>query len=94
MAELSVLQMIGGIWGVVTAVWIALAIYRSLIGMREEDTIYLSAGESKMESEQRVIHEQLSKLAPYTRGFGWASIALAIAFAAVWVFGVIRDLLR
>ena len=90
----SLLQIIAGMWGAVTAVWLALAIYRSFIGMREEDTVYLSAGEAKMEAEQRVIHERLQKLAPYTRGFGYGSLALALACAGVWGYGVLRDLLR
>ena len=94
MSEFSLLQIFAGLWGVVTAAWVVLAIYRSFIGMREEDTVYLSAGEAKMEAEQRVIQERLHKLAPYTRSLGYGSLALALACAGIWGYGVLRELLR
>ena len=94
MSEFSLLQIVGGLWGVVTAAWFVLMVYRSFIGMREEDTIYLSAGEAKMEAEQRVIHARLNKLAPYTRSLGYGSLALALACAGIWGYRVLGDLLR
>ena len=94
MSESSLLEIVAGLWGVVTAGWLVLAIYRSFIGMREEDTVYLSAGEAKMEAEQRVIQERLHKLAPYTRSLGFGSLALALACAGIWGYGVLRELLR
>ena len=94
MSASSLLQIVAGVWGAVTAAWLALAIYRSFIGMREEDTVYLSAGEAKMEAEQRVIQERLHKLAPYTRSLGFGSLALALACAGIWGYTVLQDLLR
>ncbi|HTD44016.1 MAG TPA: hypothetical protein VK687_07535 [Bryobacteraceae bacterium] len=94
MSEFSLLQIFAGLWGVVTVAWLALMVYRSFIGMREEDTIYLSAGEARMEAEQRVIHARLQKLAPYTRSLGYGSLALAIVCAGIWGYGVLRELLR
>jgi hypothetical protein len=94
MSEFSLLQIFAALWGVVTAAWLVLMVYRSFIGMREEDTIYLSAGEAKMEAEQRVIQERLHKLAPYTRTLGYGSLALALACAGIWGYGVVRELLR
>jgi len=49
-SEFSLLQIFAGLWGIVTAGWVVLAVYRSFVGMRQEDTIYLSAGEAKMEA--------------------------------------------
>ena len=94
MSEFSLLQIFAGLWGVVTVAWFALMVYRSFIGVREEDTIYLSAGEAKMEAEQRVIHARLQKLAPYTRSLGYGSLALAIVCAGIWGYGVLHELLR
>lgn len=94
MSEFSLLQIFAGLWGVVTAAWLVLAIYRAFIGMRQEDTVYLSAGEAKMEAEQRVILERLHKLAPYTRSLGYGSLALALACGGIWGYGVLRELLR
>ncbi len=39
----------------VTAVFLSLWFYRSLAGMKEEDTLILSAAESKLEEEQKQI---------------------------------------
>jgi len=94
MSEFSLLQIFAGLWGVVTVAWLALMVYRSFIGMREEDTIYLSAGEAKMEAEQRVIQARLQKVAPYTRSLGYGSLALALGCAGIWGYGVLHDLLR
>ena len=94
MSEFSLLQIFAGLWGIVTAAWVVLMVYRSFIGMREEDTIYLSAGEAKMEAEQRVIHARLQKIAPYTRSLGYGSLALALACAGIWVYRVLGELLR
>jgi Zn-dependent protease len=94
MSEFSLLQILAGLWGIVTAAWLALMVYRSFVGMREEDTIYLSAGEAKMEAEQRVILARLQKLAPYTRSLGYGSLALALVCAGIWGYGVLRELLR
>jgi Zn-dependent protease len=94
MSEFSLLQILAGLWGIVTAAWLALMVYRSFVGMREEDTIYLSAGEAKMEAEQRVILARLQKLAPYTRSLGYGSLALALVCAGIWGYGALRELLR
>jgi len=92
MSEFSLLQIFAGLWGIVTAAWLVLMVYRSFVGMREEDTIYLSAGEAKLEAEQRVILARFQKLAPYTRSLGYGSLALVCA--GIWGYGVLRELLH
>jgi hypothetical protein len=42
-----------GAWGIVTCVFIGLMIYRSVIGMREEDQLYLDS--SVLEGQQKKI---------------------------------------
>jgi hypothetical protein len=63
----------------VTCVFIGLMIYRSVIGMREEDQLYLDS--SVLASQQKEIVAKLDRIAPYTKGFGWASAGLLLLIA-------------
>lgn len=67
-------------WGIVTCVFIGLVIYRSLVGMREDDQLFI--GSSVLEGQQREIVAKLNRIAPYTKGFGWASAALLLLMAS------------
>ena len=70
-------------WGAVTAVFIALLIYRSLISMKEDDQLFLGAGEAQLEQQQREVITRLQRLSPYMKGFGIASVGL-LAIMAVY----------
>ena len=67
------------VWGIVTCVFIGLMIYRSVIGMREEDQLYLDS--SVLASQQKEIVAKLDRIAHYTKGFGWASAGLLLLIA-------------
>jgi len=62
------------VWGIVTCVFIGLLIYRSIVGMREEDQLYLDS--TVLEGQQKEIVARLDRISPYTKGFGWASAGL------------------
>ncbi len=68
-------------WGAVTTVFIVLIIYRSLISMREDDQLFLGAGEAQLEQEQREVITKLQRLSPYMKGFGIASVGLLAVMA-------------
>ena len=74
-------------------IFVSLVAYRSLIGMKEEDTLMLSAAESKLEQEQKQIQIRLNQLQPYIRWFGWSTAALLVAIAGIWVYRGVKDLL-
>lgn len=92
MAGYSALQITLAIWGVVTIIYAVLFLYRSIVGMKEEDNLYLSAGESRMAAEQREIMKHINKLEPVTRGFGWAALAMTVVLAGMWGYSVFRVL--
>jgi len=75
----------------VTIVFLALLLYRSLVGMKEEDTLILSAAESKLEEEQKQIQTRLHQIQPYLRGFGWASAGLLAVVAGIWIYRGMKD---
>ena len=66
------------VWGAITAVFIVLMIYRSLVSMREDDQLFLNPNESLLEAEQTEIRNRIDRVTPYTKGFGWTSAAMAV----------------
>lgn len=91
MAGMSLLEILLILWGVVTAVLAGLLIYRFLVAMKEEDTLVLSAAESKLIEEQRQVLDRLSRIRPYVLGFGWLSAALLAASIGVWVYQKLKE---
>jgi hypothetical protein len=81
-------------WAIVTGVYFVLVFLRSMIGMRQEDTIYLSAAEAKMEQEQQAIRNKMNRIAPFTRGFGWGSLGLLIVMGGMWAFDMAKELMK
>jgi len=92
MSAYSPLQVTLAIWLAVTVVYVLLFIYRAVVGAKEEDSIFLSAGESRMAEEQRQIMQRVHKLDPITRIFGFAALGMTIVLAGVWGYGVFRQL--
>ena len=92
MPSLSLLTILTIAWAAITIVFLALFLYRSLVGMKEEDTLILSAAESKMEQEQKQIQMRLHRIQPYLRGFGWTSAALLVVVAGIWVYRGVKGL--
>ena len=92
MSAYSPLQIVLAIWSLVTLIYILLFVYRSIVGAKEEDSLFLSAGESHMAAEQREIMKRVHKLDPITRIFGFAALGMTVILAGVWGYGVFRQL--
>jgi len=86
MAGMSMLEILLILWGVVTTILAGLLIYRFLVAMKEEDTLVLSAAESKIVEEQRQVLDRLSRIRPFVLGFSWLSAALLAASIGLWVY--------
>ena len=91
--SLSPIETVAVLWGIVTALYFVLFLYRSIVGLKEEDTLFLSAGEAKMEAEQREVMKQITKLDGYSHRLGFASLAITLVLAGMWVYSVARELL-
>jgi hypothetical protein len=74
------------LWGAITAVLVGLLIWRSLVGMREEDQIFLDETEERLAKEQRQVVAKLNRITSYTKGFGFASAALLLLMTGVWIY--------
>jgi hypothetical protein len=86
MQGISVLTVMFVVWGVITAAFVVLMIYRTLVSMEEEDQLFIDPAESKMEEAQREVIERLNRITPFAKVCGWASGLLLLSIAAVWVY--------
>ena len=89
----SLLEMVTIAWAVVAIAYFALFLYRSLVGMREEDTLYLSAGESRMADEQREIMKRITKLDSISHKIGWVALAMTLLVGGIWGYDALGHLL-
>jgi hypothetical protein len=91
MSGFSTLEILLIVWAAVTVVFVGLLIYRSLVGMKEEDTLILSAAETKMEVEQRQILARLTQIRPYLLGLGWLSGILLTVILGLWIIEKLKE---
>jgi len=89
----SPIEIVAAVWGAVVIVYLALFLFRSVVGMKEEDTLYLSVGEERMAAEQREIMKRITKLDSYTHKAGYAALAMTVILAGMWIYSVARQLL-
>ena len=72
-------------WASVTVVLVGLLIYRALIGMREEDQLFLASGEEHIAREQQVLQARISSVNKFAVWLGVLSSLLLIGIATIWV---------
>ncbi len=72
-------------WLAVTAVMIFFLVWRAVIGLGEEDQLFIDPGEERLAREQVEIVSKLERLRPYVIGSVTGSIVLAVVTFAVWV---------
>ena len=73
-------------WGSVTAILVGLLIYRALIGMREDDQLFLASGEEHQAHEQQVLQARIQSVNRYAVWLGVLSGLLLIGIASLWVY--------
>ena len=72
-------------WASVTVVLVGLLIYRALIGLREEDQLFLASGEEHVAREQQVLQARISSVNKFAVWLGGLSGLLLIGVATMWV---------
>ncbi len=74
------------VWGVLTAVLIALLIYRGTLTMHEDDQLFLGESESHMAQEQVEIMAKVNKLGPLVKVLGTVSAVMFLGIASIYVY--------
>lgn len=77
-------------WLAVTAVCIALAVYRAMIGLHEKDQLFIDPGEERLLREQRELVVRLDRIRPYLIGCLVTAGVLGVATFALWVYQQLR----
>jgi hypothetical protein len=75
------------VWGLVTAVLVALLAYRGLLQAREDDQIFINKAEDHIAAEQRDIIAKVTRLGRPIMTLSVASGVLLLVCAGVWVWG-------
>jgi len=73
-------------WASVTVILVGLLIYRALIGMREEDQLFLASGEEHMARDQQVLQARIANVNKFAVWLGALSGLLLIGIIAMWVY--------
>lgn len=83
---LSGLSLVAGLavaWGVVTGILILLLIYRGMVGMHQEDQIFLTSAARGFEAESAAATARIGKIRPYIWVSGVASAAIGLTALAI-----------
>jgi hypothetical protein len=74
------------LWAAVTVAFVAVMIWKSVAGIKEEDTLLLSEGEAKEAAEQQALIARMERLASWAKVLGIALLVLLLVAGGVWIY--------
>jgi hypothetical protein len=74
------------LWGVVTATFLALLLWRSILTTHEDDQLCLDAAGEHTAQEQRELVAKITKLSKPIATSGIAAGALLLVIAGMWLY--------
>jgi hypothetical protein len=74
------------LWLVITAATIGLWIYRAVLGLREEDALFIDPGEEKLLKEQAELAARMEKIRPLLIAGASASALIGVGTIGYWIF--------
>ena len=77
-------------WGIVTAVFLGLLIWRNLLESHEDDQLFLDAAEEHMAKEQRQLVARINTLSRPIMLTGILAGILLVVVAGVWLYEGLR----
>lgn len=79
------------VWGVITAVFIILLIWRGVLSSHEDDQIFLDSAEDHMAREQRELVAKISSLSRPLLITGVLSGVLLLLAGSLWIYEGLRQ---
>jgi len=73
-------------WGIVTAIFLALLIWRNLLESHEDDQLFLDAAEEHMAQEQRALVQKINTLSRPIIMTGILAGVLLLTTAGLWLY--------
>jgi hypothetical protein len=83
---MTLLEIVGGIFGLFAIGLIVLLIYRSTLTMHEDDQLFLDEANSHMQEEQTELLTKVSRLTLPVRVFSIGSGVFLLAFLAMLIY--------
>jgi hypothetical protein len=83
---MTLLEIVGGIFGLFAAGLIVLLIYRSTLTMHEDDQLFLDEANSHMQEEQTELLTKVNRLTMPVRLFSIGSGVFLLAFLAMLIY--------
>jgi hypothetical protein len=78
-------------WGIVTAIFLVLLIWRSLLESHEDDQLFIDAAEEHMAREQRDLVAKINTLSRPIMASGVAAGGLLLVIAGLWLYTGLRN---
>jgi hypothetical protein len=78
-------------WGIVTAIFLVLLIWRSLLESHEDDQLFIDAAEEHMAKEQRDLVARINTLSRPIMASGVAAGGLLLVIAGLWLYTGLRN---
>jgi hypothetical protein len=79
------------VWGVVTAIFLALIAWRSVLASHEDDQIFIDAAQEHMAREQRELITKINKFSRPILTSGIASGVLLLVIAGMFVYHGLKN---
>jgi len=79
------------VWGIVTAVFLALIAWRSVLTSHEDDQIFLDASEDLMAKEQKELVSKINSLSKPILTSGITSGVLLLLIAGIFVYHGLKN---
>ena len=73
-------------WGIVTAIFLALLLWRSILTTHEDDQLCIDAAADHIAQEQRELIAKITRLSRPIVTSGIAAVALLLLVAGMWLY--------
>lgn len=74
------------VWGVITSILVCLLIYRTILGNREEDQLFLDSAEAALERDNTEVIKRINRLDPIILWIAIVSGALLLLIGGLWLY--------
>jgi hypothetical protein len=74
------------LWGVVTAAFLVVVVWKSLVGIKETDVVIADPLEDRQAEEQKVVISRVESLLAWAKGLGFASLALILLIGGLSIY--------
>jgi hypothetical protein len=74
------------VWAAVTVVFFLIWIYQTMVGLHEDEQLFIDESEAHLAKEQTEVFQQMDRLRPYFLGSLVASVVLGVTTFGAWVF--------